>query len=447
MLIQVPEFSLVVLIGCSGSGKSTFAAQHFPEETIVSIESCRKMISARDLDPLASHDASQLMQTIVSLRLKRRLPTVADAWHLTAEARRPLIELARRYHTRLVAILFDIPLEECFSHQKIDADSAPSESTLVRQFKSLQNQRRSLTHEGFHEIYTLHTFAEIKRAHVSWIKPSFDQRAVQGPFDIIGDVHGCADELIELVERLGYQVHETSKGPLVSHPSGRQLVFVGDLVDRGPAIVKVLQLVMNTVRAGRGWCVIGNHENKLMRYLSGRKVKISHGLEHTIQQLDVCPQNFRDELFSFFSQLSDHLILDEEKLVVVHAGIREEYIGRSSGEIRSFCLYGETNGELDAYGLPVRLPWAQNYFGQALVVYGHTPVTEATWVHHTINIDTGCVYGGTLSALRYPEREVVSVQAHAAYCAPSRPFRTGLPIPRPVPVRPRNLPLSEKESS
>jgi protein phosphatase len=96
--------------------------------------------------------------------------------------------------------------------------------------------------------------------------------------------------------------------------------------------------------------------------------------------------------------------------------------GRGSGAVRSFCLYGETTGEIDEFGLPVRHNWAMEYRGKAKVVYGHTPVPEAEWLNNTIDIDTGCVFGGKLTALRYPEEELVQVPAAKVYCEPARPL-------------------------
>ena len=107
------------------------------------------------------------------------------------------------------------------------------------------------------------------------------------------------------------------------------------------------------------------------------------------------------------------LCLDDGKLVVAHAGMKEEMQGRGSGKVRDFALYGETTGETDEFGLPVRYNWAAEYRGKAMVVYGHTPVPEPEWLNRTINIDTGCVFGGKLTALRYPEKELVSVPATA----------------------------------
>jgi protein phosphatase len=253
----------------------------------------------------------------------------------------------------------------------------------------------------------------------------------RGPFDIVGDVHGCADELSELLRRLGYVPPEAER-PL-NHPQGRRVVFLGDLVDRGPGIVEVLSLAMDAVDSGTALCVIGNHEWKLVRALWGRNVKVANGLEASLEQLGKQPEAFSRRVADFIESLPSHYVLDGGDLVVAHAGVPEEMHGRETERIRAFAMYGDTTGERDQWGMPVRLNWAAHYRGRAAVVYGHTAVAEPEWQNNTINIDTGCVYGGSLTALRYPEREIVSVRALREYAAPGRPF---LPEHQGVALRP-----------
>jgi protein phosphatase len=249
----------------------------------------------------------------------------------------------------------------------------------------------------------------------------------RGPFDIIGDVHGCYDELHTLLIRLGYTM--TSRGA-VTHGEGRKIVFLGDLVDRGPRIVDVLRLAMAAVDDGAALCVIGNHEWKLVRALWGRKVKVAHGLAQSQEQLGKEPASFRARVVRFIESLPSHYVLDNGALVVAHGGLKEHMHGRESEGIRAFAMYGDTTGEFDEWGMPVRLNWAAHYRGRAMVVYGHTPMHEPEWQNNTINIDTGCVFGGKLTALRYPERELVSVPAAREYMAPGRPF-----LPEAEPAR------------
>ena len=211
-----------------------------------------------------------------------------------------------------------------------------------------------------------------------------------------------------------------------SHPEGRKALFLGDLVDRGPRVLDTLRLVRNMVHTENALCVPGNHDIKFLRKLWGKKVQITHGLDKTLAEYealsDETREQFRKEAVSFIHGLVSHYVLDGGKLVVAHAGMSQEMQGRGSGKVREFALYGETTGETDEFGLPVRYNWAADYRGPATVVYGHTPVPEPEWLNRTVNVDTGCVFGGALTALKYPEKEFVSVPAENTYAEPAKPF-------------------------
>jgi hypothetical protein len=269
---------------------------------------------------------------------------------------------------------------------------------------------------------------------ISVSRPSPDQRCQSGPFDIIGDVHGSAAELERLLAKLGYSVafegDGESRRAVTATPAGRRAVFVGDLVDRGPRSPDVLRIVMSMVAAGRALCVPGNHDAKFVRWANGRNVRPTHGLDLTIAQFELEPPSFKQQAAAFLDGLASHVWLDGGRLAVAHAGIKEDMFGRVTGPVREFCLYGETSGEHDEFGLPVRYNWAAEYAGATSIVYGHTPVPVAQWLNNTLCVDTGCVFGGNLTALRWPEREIVSVPAAAVYCKPTRPM--GHPPNRPA---------------
>ena len=289
--------------------------------------------------------------------------------------------------------------------------------------------------EGFRHVHVLASPEEVDAATIERTRLWNNRTDEHGPFDIIGDVHGCCDELERLLDELGYQVVEQRDGefpdggPVYAHPEGRKAVFVGDLVDRGPRILDTVRLVRNMVEAGSAHCVPGNHDMKLVRKLRGRDVQITHGLDRSLAELDALPDDRREagaaEVLRFLDALVSHYVFDDGQLVVAHAGMKEEMQGRGSGKVRDFALYGETTGETDEFGLPVRWNWAAEYRGNAMVVYGHTPVPEAEWLNRTINIDTGCVFGGRLTALRYPEKELVSVPAAATYSEPAQAVPPG----------------------
>jgi protein phosphatase len=287
----------------------------------------------------------------------------------------------------------------------------------------MRDSLKGLRREGFRYVHVLNSIEEIDAVEIVRTRLWTDKTDEHGPFDFIGDVHGCFDELRELLEQLGYAIGEGGKhGYRVIPPAGRTAIFLGDLIDRGPNSPDVLRLVMGMVASGTAYCLPGNHDDKLLRYLQGRNVQIAHGLAETIEQLRAQPAEFSGYVLDFLDSLVSHYVLDGGKLVVAHGGMPEEYQNRSSRRVRDIALFGVTTGEEDELGLPVRIDWGADYRGQALVVYGHTPVAEPEWVNRTINIDTGCVFGGRLTALRYPECELVSVSARRAYSETARPF-------------------------
>jgi protein phosphatase len=411
--IAIPDLSLVALVGVTGSGKSTFARTHFAPTQVLSSDAFRAMVADDENDQSATRDAFDALHYVAGKRLRAGRLAVVDATHVLREDRAKLVELARAHDVLPVAVVFDLPLSTL--RERNTGHRALPDHVIRRQHDALRRSVRHLAKEGFRKVHVLSAVDDVE---IEYEKAYNDRRELTGPFDIIGDVHGCHDELVTLLTRLGYAV--TADG--AHHPEGRTAVFVGDLVDRGPDTPGVLRLVMGMVAAGTALCVSGNHEHKLVRALDGRDVKVSHGLAESLAQLSEEPEEFRKEARDFMYGLVSHYRLDDGRLVVAHAGLKEEYQGRSSARVRSFCLYGETTGETDEYGLPVRYPWADDYRGRATVVYGHTPVPEATWVNNTICVDTGCVFGGRLTALRWPTRELVSVEAERVHYEPARPL-------------------------
>ncbi|MDR6529881.1 protein phosphatase [Caulobacter rhizosphaerae] len=425
--LDIPDFALVVLIGASGSGKSTFAARHFAPTEVISSDHCRALVVDDETDQSISGDAFELVKAIADKRLKHRRLTVIDATNVRPADRKGWIELARRWHALPVAIVLDPGVDTCFSRNKARADRDFGIGVVQRMSSEIRRGLGGLQREGFRQVWKLASEAEIDAAAVERKPLWTDKRHDQGPFDIVGDIHGCADELQDLLAALGYVVAwgETSgeRSVVVTPPAGRKAVFVGDLVDRGPNSPDVLRIVMSMVAAGTAYCVQGNHERKFGRWLEGRKVTIAHGLQQTIDQYDGTDRGFRAALPAFLDDLRSHVWLDGGRLAVAHAGLKAEMIGRGSGAVREFALYGETTGEIDEFGLPVRADWAAGYRGETAVVYGHTPMPEAQWVNNTLCIDTGCVFGGKLTALRWPEKALVEVPARQVWCEPMRPLR------------------------
>jgi protein phosphatase len=415
--LEIPELSLVVLIGVSGSGKSTFGRAHFLPSEVISSDFCRGLVSDDENAQDATKDAFELLHYIAGKRLARGRLTVVDATNVQPEARKPLVALAREYHVLPVAIVLDVG-ERVSQERNRDRPDRDFGSHVIRnQQRQLRRGLRGLKREGFRQIHVLDSPEAVEAATIQRAPLWNNKRGESGPFDVIGDVHGCADELEELLTLLGYRFVDGA----YAHPEGRQAIFVGDLVDRGPRVLDTVRIAQAMVERGSGYAVPGNHDQKLVRALRGRDVRITHGLDRSLAELDAHPEA-REDVARFLDSLVSHYVFDDGNLVVAHAGMKEEMQGRGSGKVRDFALYGETTGETDEFGLPVRWNWAAEYRGRATVVYGHTPVPEPEWLNRTINIDTGCVFGGRLTALRYPEKELVSVAARAVYSEPAKPF-------------------------
>lgn len=432
MRISIPDLSLVVLIGPSGAGKSTFAARHFRPSEVISSDHCRALVCDDANDQSATVDAFSVLHYITEKRLARGRLVVIDATNTQRESRAPLVALAKKHHCLAVAIVFNLPTDVCHERNRSRPDRAFGRHVVESHKSQLRRSLRNLEREGFRHIFQLESVDEVEAASLERTRMWNDRRSDHGPFDIIGDLHGCADELEELLDNLGYDVLSRQEGtslesgPRYVHPQGRRAIFLGDLMDRGPRSLDCLRIVANMQRSGQALCVPGNHDIKLLKKLLGKDVQVSHGLADTLAEIEAIPEaaraEFCREAIEFLRGLVSHYVLDDGKLVVARAGMKETMQGRGSRAVRDFALYGATTGETDEFGLPVRLKWGAEYRGQAMVVFGHTPVSAPEWLNRTVNIDTGCVFGGQLTAFRYPEQTFVSVNAKRTYCESKRPF-------------------------
>lgn len=423
----IPDPSLVVLIGPSGSGKTTFARKHFRPTEVLSSDAFRAMIIDDEGDQNVTPAAFELLHLTASKRLQHRRLTVIDATNVKADSRRALLELSRKHHLPAHAIVFQFNESTCFAHDSKRQDRHVPFDIIRRHVSTLDQAMKQIHQEGFREVHILKSPEHAAGIELRRKRPDSWKHSVKGPFDIIGDVHGCLPELLDLLKSLNYELSLTTDsdgGPVweINSPSQRMLAFVGDLVDRGPDTPGVLRLVRRAMQQQKAFCVRGNHDDKLCRKLSGRDVNISSGLADSLEQFSKEPGGFHREMRDFLDTLPTHLVLDEGRLVVAHAGLKGELHGRDSDRVRAFCLFGDTTGEYDQFGLPVRLNWAADYHGYATVVYGHVPTYQPKWVNRSLCIDTGCVFGGWLTALRYPEMEMVSVRSRGRFADPKKPF-------------------------
>jgi protein phosphatase len=273
-------------------------------------------------------------------------------------------------HALPIAIVFDLPEKICQARNRERPDRNFGKHVIRQQRSQLRRSLRNLKREGFRQIVKLSTAEKINRVSIERVPLWNDRTDLSGPFDIIGDVHGCYDELVQLLLDLGYRPRLENKtgpmqGPIYSHPQGRTAIFLGDIVDRGPRILDSVKLVCNMVNAGYALCVPGNHDTKLLRKLRGKDVQITHGLADSLNEIEALPpeicEGFKQTAIEFLDRLISHYALDGGKLMVAHAGLKQEMQGRASGKVRQFCLYGETTGETDEFGLPVRYNWAAEY--------------------------------------------------------------------------------------
>lgn len=410
--ISLPRTTLLVLCGVPGCGKSTFASRFFMDSAIVSSDHCRVVVSDSETNMAASGEAFRLFRHIIERRLSLGRFTVADSTALTKRARRELLNIGRKYSFNITLLVFDLPEKVCLA-RNAGRERRVIKSVIAGMHKELRHALSSVRDEGFDEVHVISEHDIIDSSFV--ININSHEVTLPGPFDIIGDVHGCCGELEMLLQKLGYR----KRFNYYIHPAGRKAVFLGDITDRGPRSLDSFWLVKHMVDAGSAFYIRGNHCRKLSRYLEGRNIKIANGLEKTVAEINGLPEDereyFREEFCNLYREAPPYLILDRGKLVVSHGGIKEEMIGEVTERVRNFCFFGDVTGEVTEEGLPVRRDWARDYRGEALIVYAHNPVPEAVFVNNTIDIDQGCAMGGILTALRYPELEIVQVPAFAVY--------------------------------
>lgn len=416
--IELPEFCLIAMIGGTSSGKTSFANRHFLPTEVLSSDFFRGMVCDDSNDQNISEDAFDLLYYAANKRLNHRKLTVIDATNLHQETRKKIVSIAKEQNVHAAAIVLNLPEEILQERNKLRPDRNLPERVIRQHCREVQRSIRGLKREGFRFVYIINSLEQLEHTEIIRTKLWNDKRDEHGPFDIIGDIHGCFDELTLLLERLGYA--KTEYG--YAHPDGRKAAFLGDFCDRGPKNAEVLRLVMDMVKNGNAIAIPGNHDAKLLKYLRGKTVSLTHGMDKTIAELESMGEEFKAEAAKFIDGLISHYVLDNGKLVISHAGLKQEYIGRTSSRIREFCLYGETTGETDSYGLPVRLDWAADYRGRAAIIYGHIAGREVKSLNGTYCIDTGCVYGGKLTAYRYPERDFVQVDAIKEYYTPEKPL-------------------------
>lgn len=403
--MKLKKRSLVLLIGPIGCGKSTFASKYFGSH-IVSADNIRELISGDAGNQNVSRDAFDILNLLIDTKMRYDFPVIVDNLNHRPSSRRDLLRMADKYGYNKVAVVFDeTDLATC-QRQNAGRTRVVPREIVEKQYNTFRENIKFLGAEGFDQMFHAKEVTEAFEFDNRDLSPNQKvDKAV-----IIGDVHGCLPELLALLQKLNEQGYGEHK-----------VVFVGDFADRGPANAGTLELIADMVEQGRALAVRGNHDDKLLRYLKGANVKLGHGLQATVNQIETNMESkaLKEKLLKFLGGLPLYLSLDEGKLVVSHAGIDDDMIGQSdNGAIRSFCLYGKTTGRKLENGFPERIDWAAERVvteASPLIVYGHHAAAEPYLINKTAMVDTGACFGGDLSAYVYPEGKVVSVKAYAQY--------------------------------
>lgn len=401
-MIYIPDRSLILPVGVAGSGKTTTAEKLFGSHALVSSDHCRELVCGDETDQTHNRDAFALFHTILDMRTRIGVLTVADATNLRPSSRETIRNIAKGHGRPVFYMVMDVSLEEALRRNAARSRQVP-EHAIRRHHELFLQQQALLSKEvpSSHIIRIPETGSLAAMSQVRVGEPiiDVDDREVW----VIGDVHGCYQELMELLARI---------------PSDALIVFAGDFVDRGPYPEKVLRLVRRLILDGRALAVMGNHDWKAYRKIVlGRNVTVNNGLEETIKLVAIKDAEYIKTLPHQVHIQNVH----GQNLVVAHAGVRFSDVGKSNKAVEAHCLYGETDGTRNPdTGFPVRTyGWADTWTDPNYTcVFGHTPVEEVQYLGPTkncVNVDTGCAFGGKLTAYNPFTGETMQVNARRAY--------------------------------
>ncbi|MDM5234548.1 polynucleotide kinase-phosphatase [Lysinibacillus pakistanensis] len=439
MNITIPSIGIVLLIGPSNSGKSTLL-QHWvntgilsPSE-IISSDTYRTLVSDSNYINFQGHSQEEaellyeqyfaistqafaVMERVLEARCTLNKCTFVDATHLKSEERQQYILLGKKLHVPVCAIVLDIPLEELLQRDTMRKDPRGIKR-IKQQARLLKSEKRLIKKESFLKTY----FVKEIEALTLTRQESPLYLNVDAGLDIIGDIHGCYDELLELLKKLEYEVN--NEGYFI-HPQGRRFVSVGDIMSRGPKSIKTMEFFERHIERGLAFMTDSNHGWKIARWLDGRNVSLHHGDELVEAEFMDYENTYggaqtaalKARLAKCLLAAPSHYVLMNKGLasaVVTHAGIRDRYIGKQSSRISDFCRYGDVQ-ELNISGKPIRNDWFTEHQTSQLIIWGHDPKINPLKQNHTLNIDQGVVFGGQLTAFRYPEQTIISVNAYKNY--------------------------------
>ncbi|WP_180230100.1 polynucleotide kinase-phosphatase [Bacillus sp. AFS073361] len=448
--IHLPYAGIVLIVGPSNSGKTTLLNRLVHEKKIqvsevVSSDQFRVLVSdvefitwnqrpKDEADVLfdeyyrISNEAFDAMEYLIGKRCRLNKLTIIDATHLKEEDRERYLRLGKKYHVPVIAIVLNVTEKEILSRDK-ERDFPRGKNRLKQQYQHFKRTLRFIKKESFHRTYILDE-RELEALDIGRLANSFFIDVGNG-IDFIGDIHGCFEEFIELITKLGYEENEEG---LFHHPEGRRILSLGDVMSRGPRSLETMQFFKKHVDAGIAYMIDSNHGWKIARWLDGRKVNLAHGdekveaefLEYERELGKEATEQLRADLKELLLASKSHLVIQKNGVnvaVATHAGIRDGYIGKQSQRISDFCRYGDSEG-IDENGKPRRKDWTIDHRSQELIIWGHDPKPQPLLVNNTLNIDQGVVFGGRLTAYRFPEKQFVSVAAKQDYAnVPDNPIK------------------------
>ena len=303
--IEIPEFCLVAMIGSTSSGKTTFAKKHFKPTEVLSSDFFRGMVCDDENCQSISADAFDLLFYAANKRLSNMKLTVIDATNIQKEDRKKILDLAREQNVHAAAIVLNLPEDILQERNKARQERNLPERVIRQHCRDVKRSIKNLKREGFRFVNVINSLEQLENTEIVRTKLWNDKKDLYGPFDIIGDIHGCCDELELLLDKLGY----IKTNGVYSHPDGRKAAFLGDFCDRGNRNADVLRLVMDMVKSDNAIAVPGNHDVKLLKYLRGKNIAMTHGIDKTIAEIEAQGDLFKSEAAEFIDSLISHYVL------------------------------------------------------------------------------------------------------------------------------------------
>lgn len=442
MKLSFPHAGIVLLIGASNSGKTTLLQRWIKEgillpSEVISSDELRRIVGDQDYitwtnrpkdeaDGLfeeyqaISGEAFRMLEEIIIARCRLNKLTVVDATHIYAEDRQRYLKIAEQNNVPIVAVVLNVSEKTLYRRDELRSQPR-GKKRVNQQFHNLKKGLPSIRKEGFRSVYIVDEEEELEVFRKS--NPIYID--VDKGIDFIGDIHGCFTELITLLKELNYK----AKDGFFIHPEGRKFMSVGDVMSRGPKSLKTMLFFKEHIEKGLAYMTDSNHGWKIARWLDGRNVKMNHGDENVEKELKDYEQQYgqenttrlKEDLKTFLLSAPSHYVVTKNGVATVvctHAGIRDEWIGKQSDSISDFCRYGDTDG-FDESGKPIRKDWTVHHKGSQLIIWGHDPKPQPQLINNTLNIDQGVVFGGRLTAFRYPEWTIVSIKAEENYSGSS----------------------------